>query len=525
MRTKQMVVFCVCCLLVFTLALAATARGQDKPLPFTISEDTTYITEPRTADGLVDYVTALEKPASEGVTPENNAAVCFYQAIGPRPGRDPLPDSFFRRLGMPRPDEAGPYLMSYSDYLRQELGVEYGDASFDRYKQDLEQATMHSWKAEDYPHVAGWLKGIEKPLNLVVQGSKRERYFVPMLITERDKESVLADMTLSRYAGILLYREAVKGLAARAMLRAGEGQYDQAWNELMTLLRFGNLIGGGPTTYEVMIGLTSIRTSYEATVSLVDAAEPNSGLARRWLIDIQQNFRLPDVTRQVATAERLTYLDTVQQLATGNVLLQDLTWSGEAYVLVLDHLLRPAIDWDLVMLTGNDLCDRVQIAMTTEDAQERYAMLMKIEQDMNMLTNEMSSWKFLRDLMLSEEPRRVLAEAVCSHLVLLLEATINIAPHTEDSALQQKYNLEIVLALEAFRADEGRYPERLNALVPRYLPEIPLDVFSGEELHYRPTESGYRLYSVGTNRKDDRGRSWHPGGDAGDLVVQVGAAK
>jgi len=47
------------------------------------------------------------------------------------------------------------------------------------------------------------------------------------------------------------------------------------------------------------------------------------------------------------------------------------------------------------------------------------------------------------------------------------------------------------------------YPERLEQLVPDYLPEIPVDRFTGEPLRYRGNESGYLAYSVGRNLEDD----------------------
>ena len=49
----------------------------------TISKETTYITEPLRKDGYPDYVAAMNQRLSQGVTPENNAAVPFWKAMGP----------------------------------------------------------------------------------------------------------------------------------------------------------------------------------------------------------------------------------------------------------------------------------------------------------------------------------------------------------------------------------------------------------------------------------------------------------
>lgn len=50
----------------------------------TISKETTYITEPLHPDGYPDYVAVLNQQFSEGVTPENNSAVLFLKAVGPK---------------------------------------------------------------------------------------------------------------------------------------------------------------------------------------------------------------------------------------------------------------------------------------------------------------------------------------------------------------------------------------------------------------------------------------------------------
>ncbi len=63
----------------------------------------------------------------------------------------------------------------------------------------------------------------------------------------------------------------------------------------------------------------------------------------------------------------------------------------------------------------------------------------------------------------------------------------------------------VTVALEEYRNATGAYPGSLLALVPRYLPENPLDPFSGKLLPYSPTREGYQLYSVGPDGTDQSG--------------------
>jgi hypothetical protein len=61
----------------------------------------------------------------------------------------------------------------------------------------------------------------------------------------------------------------------------------------------------------------------------------------------------------------------------------------------------------------------------------------------------------------------------------------------------------IVLALRAYRADEGVLPESLDVLVPDYLETLSMDL-DGEPFRYSPTDGV--VYSVGYDRIDDGGQ-------------------
>jgi len=63
----------------------------------------------------------------------------------------------------------------------------------------------------------------------------------------------------------------------------------------------------------------------------------------------------------------------------------------------------------------------------------------------------------------------------------------------------------VACALERCRRMEGKYPETLSDLVPRFIERLPHDLMTGTPWVYRRTQSGYRLYSVGANRVDDGG--------------------
>lgn len=62
------------------------------------------------------------------------------------------------------------------------------------------------------------------------------------------------------------------------------------------------------------------------------------------------------------------------------------------------------------------------------------------------------------------------------------------------------------IALKRYQLKRGNYPSTLNALVPEFLPSVPLDPVDGQPLRYRLNADGmFLLYSVGPNGKDDGG--------------------
>ncbi len=69
----------------------------------------------------------------------------------------------------------------------------------------------------------------------------------------------------------------------------------------------------------------------------------------------------------------------------------------------------------------------------------------------------------------------------------------------------------IACALERYHKAHQDYPEKLDALVPQFLAQVPSDLIGGQPLQYRRADDGkFLLYSIGWNEKDDGGK---PGSD------------
>jgi len=86
---------------------------------------------------------------------------------------------------------------------------------------------------------------------------------------------------------------------------------------------------------------------------------------------------------------------------------------------------------------------------------------------------------------------------------------------TRKSARMQTFvdAARVACALERYRLTEGKLPETLDTLVPRFIESVPTDVIDGKPLRYRlKPDAGYVLYSVGWNKTDDGGEiAWIEG--------------
>src|ERR1051326_299537 len=81
---------------------------------------------------------------------------------------------------------------------------------------------------------------------------------------------------------------------------------------------------------------------------------------------------------------------------------------------------------------------------------------------------------------------------------------------------------QTAIAVERFRrAHNGSLPSDLNELVPAWLPSAPRDPFDGQPLRFKRLGSGYVVYSVGSDLRDDGGNEGDPKkqGSAKDITL------
>jgi hypothetical protein len=87
--------------------------------------------------------------------------------------------------------------------------------------------------------------------------------------------------------------------------------------------------------------------------------------------------------------------------------------------------------------------------------------------------------------------------------------------------------LEVVLAAQIYRREQGKFPEKAEDLLDGILDDLPADPFAkaGETIHYRRLPEGFAVWSIGPNRRDDGGDFSFADSEDGDVGYEVTEAE
>lgn len=520
--------------------------------PITISKETTFITGPLHPDGFPDYVGALNQRQSEGVTPENNSAVLFWQAVGPGEIDADQRERFFRMLGIPQPPENGDYFVASWDHLEthiashaakepedesisEELMLPANDGQelplFEPSPEEklrmlldeqLELAMKRPWSKAEFPVWAEWIAANEKPLELLIESSKRPRRYDPLI-----GEAIIAVPLWGSHCS----RDVARAILARAMLRIHENNIDEAWRHLIACHRLARQIAQGPTLVDAIVGITIEEMALTGDQALLlhgKLTQRQIATIRKDLADLPRMLLIAD---KLDEAERFVFLDCVSMISRHGINHTLSFFLGEnenkgVFNSLIQHIGSSAIDWNLILRLGNNWYDRLVAGTRKPTYAERCAALDAIDEGINILSASAKDWKTL-PLSLGNL-RQAASLRVGYVLVSILLPACHAAIRLEECSNMLLDMTKLAFALEAFRADRGKYPNKLGELAPKYVDELPKDIFTnGADLRYSREESGYLLYSVGPNGKDDGGKGrddCQENRDCDDIAVRIAAA-
>jgi hypothetical protein len=501
---------------------AATVDGNGSHLKkvglgsFTIGKSTTFVTRPVEADGHIDYAAALNERLSKGVTTENNAAVLLWKVIGPHPEKTTMPAKFYELLGVQIP-EGGDYFAPLRQYL--ETRGKANPATITAALDKSNKLGQWTWTANEHPEINGWLKANDKPLALLAEATKRKNYYSPMVPQRDDKGSkgLLSTLLPAAQAS----RQLASALAARATLNITQGRDEDAWKDLLTCHRLGRLVGRGASLIETLVGMAIEKTACTADLVFLDKIKPDAKRLEACMRDLRELPPPAHPAEKVELSERFTMHELIMLIDKHGLDRLNPDGGGKTQNL-FGEMVLDGINWDPALENVNRWYDRMAAALREKDRGERTRKMDQFTADLRTLkpkaTDRGRLAEMLRD---GKEHAKAKGEVVGDILITLMFPAANIVQDGADKATQTFDNVIVAFALAWYQRENGKYPDRLEQLAPRYLAQAPKDMFSGKDLIYRPAGNSYLLYSVGPNGRDDGGRGSddQPPGD--DLVVRM----
>jgi hypothetical protein len=459
-------------------AAAAPATPAPATRPFTISKETTYFTAPVRADGTIDYVEAINAQLSKGVTPENNAAIPFLDAV--EAGDRAMP-AHYKRLR----DILGAPASTLKDRVADPPQGEVDGLDF---------AMRGPWTAEKAPAMATWLETARPRLDRAVEASRRARYYMP-LIREHEGDNVVAVLLphLNEQRGL------VNGLKARAMLALGNEDMEAFRRDVTAILRMSRLTSNGSTLVERLVAIGCEMVALDAIETAATGGWLSANDIDALVAEIRGGVPSAPIYTTFQLAERTFMLEFLQTAAVHGVpeaskMLDALgnnprANAGAAPLPPVDPGTK---DWNAALRKANAWYDRFEQAGRRPTYLERARESDQINADVIALRQKLDGW------------RGVFAPIEDRMLVLVLPS-LNRAYLTEARMHTERVLAETTLALSSFRAKVGEYPAGLNELVPAYFKSEPTDALSGKPLIYHVEGKGYVLRSLGPDGKQSDG--------------------
>lgn len=517
-------------------AKQAAAKKPQEALRYTISKETTRILGPLKEDGSVDYLEAMNRLASEGVTPQNNAAVLIFQALGPNLGEEEFSNKFrkkfFKRLGIEIPPEKGDYLVSIHEIevkkneLEQfqkeadpdgdgfdedynEIDDEYGVEEI-QYKAE-ERAAAGPWTKKELPLAARWIEANKKPLALISQGVLRDRCYMPLV--SKDSDATLVGTIPSYFMGT---RKVARLLMARAMMHLGEGDVEAAWQDLMDCHRYARHIARNPMIITMLIGQSFEGIALDGGQLLAQSGRLSSAQAIQICRDLEALPPMPRMVDALDQGERYFFLDAVALLSKGPEEIMGLLSPTASFGLPPKKM-NPAknlaielgyslIDWNEPFKMGNKWYDKMVGVGRQPTVRQRTVAIGQLNQELKEWVKRTPDYtKLSLRFAFGIAPGNAIGHELGKVLIGMLVPSMSGFILTQDRDEMELDLTRVTLALAAYRKDHGKFPNSLGLLKGKYLGEVPQDRFVEKPLVYERTEKGYRLYSLGPNGTDDKG--------------------
>lgn len=487
------------------------------PPPLTISEATTFVTGPIDQHGYIDYFAAINSWSQKGVTTEDNAAVLYARAgIGISNFTPAMQQRFSELIGHSLDED--------SENQFHDL-----DGLWEREKDSLKVAIAGPWSSEQFPALAEWLQANEAPLEIVSEGTKRPRCYIPLIPSEQSPLILNAPLAFHQHA-----RTVARALTARATLRRQQGNLTGAQQDLLACHRLARHMGCIPTLIAGLVVFDIDTVAIQGDRALLESDALTADLALAYQAEMSRLDPLPQMIEFLHFGERISMLNAM----TSQYLKSSDRW--QTTPLNASSADRVRIMYEEILRTVNDGFNAFVAAGRLPTVSQKIGGLQQRGEYLQEFKNSVPYFKLV-DQMIDEgkpldfaqlygelepvlkekspaEAGRYLGKIEFTLLLPVIESPI----YVEYKGRARISLVQVGLGVAAYYADHASLPDDLTHLIPRYLDRIPQDAFSDGPLRYARTGDSCVIYSVGFNGIDEDGRAEdaQPAGDDVSIKIQ-----
>ena len=465
------------------ILLPTLAHSEEHEPVLVISEETTRITGPLTADGQINFFKALEQWASppELATDDNGFRV-FVRLFG---SSSITKDDDFQRLQMYEKLGLDPKIPPMSALLPTPFRIienHYRTLGKD-IPADLRQQwnTRKLWTLEQFPMLNNWIKDVNAPLDAIAVAVRKPVFFMPLLQSQESALSGKGQMDVIRTNNILLtclFGDITNNFSARAIYRVGQGDIDGAIDDKLTIRRLARLNSQKHLLYVRQISMNNEARAMEIPIS-ANPKHPLTEVQILRLLDGIDNLPPRAPFRNTYEWERFRGLAYVHDVTQSN---SDLFDVGILRKFKLpDHFDKTApCNWNIVYRRVNEFYDALQ----EPSPQEKWHSLMG---------RFAQAFAKKRNLQTPDDYAELIADACILYFIYMLEP--GNGGGEVDWKIECAENMQrLALAILLYQLEHGQLPDESWAMqIRKYLGEKPERFFACPA---NPAPEGQTTYAL-----------------------------
>ena len=308
------------------------------PPPIRISEETTYVTEPRASDlGQIDYFLALERRIypKEMKTDDNGYRLLVRQLGDHVHNKPDLIKQTYEKLGL-NPDTAAT------------LKFTKAEMRFVKHPTEPNTTLVYGpWGFSPPENIEAWLDANNAVLDLIAEATRKPFFCVPLVRT--DKNATLAEMAVfllnEENDTNSFFRDISHALRIRAYYRLTNNEGDKAIEDILAAYRLTRFVTQQSQWRDLTWGISIEKCLFKIPLDSLTAEQ-----LKRLLGEIDAiTPRIPE--SEARNRERYYTLETVMKAA----FTED--WNLRSQLLHADFENPPCFDWNVVMEKINENYD------------------------------------------------------------------------------------------------------------------------------------------------------------------------